>query len=152
MELVQITYDNYKKLQLKTDDDPVRPELDLNFRLTAGRQIWALVLDGEYKAAICVAYCNSVPTTVYELDLYSQAAHQEAGHGSIAVAYTVWSKKLGAGQKIVLDIIKKLKKQNNVKRLVTLSPKTAMARKFHLRNGAFILQENIETDNYEYNI
>ncbi len=152
MELVQITYDNYKKLQLNIDDDPVRPELTLDFRLDLGREIWALVLNGEYKAAICVAYCNSVPTTVEELDLYSQAAQQDGQRGDVMVAYTVWSKKLGAGQKIVLDIIKKLKKQKDVKRLVTLSPKTAMARKFHLRNGAFILQENTETDNYEYNI
>ena len=60
MELVQITFDNYKKLQLNTEDDPVRPELTLDFRLTKGRQIWALVLDGEYKAAVCVAYCNAI--------------------------------------------------------------------------------------------
>ena len=80
----------------------------MDFRLAKGREIWALVLDGEYKAAICVAYCNSVPTTVEELDLYSQLAHEDAQRGNIIVAYTVWSKKLGAGQKIVLDIIKKL--------------------------------------------
>jgi hypothetical protein len=33
---------------------------------------------------------------------------------------------------------------------VTLSPKTEMARRFHLKNGAIIFRENIETINYEY--
>jgi hypothetical protein len=33
---------------------------------------------------------------------------------------------------------------------VTLSPKTDMARKFHLKNGAKIFRENEETVNYEY--
>jgi len=33
---------------------------------------------------------------------------------------------------------------------VTLSPKTEMARKFHLKNGAGILQENADTVNYIY--
>ena len=30
--------------------------------------------------------------------------------------------------------------------------KTEMSRKFHLRNGAFTLSENEETDNYEYEL
>ena len=37
-------------------------------------------------------------------------------------------------------------------RLVTLSPKTKMARRFHLNNGAVLLKENKYTDNYEYDI
>lgn len=152
MELVQITFDNYKKLQLNTEDDPVRPELTLDFRLTKGRQIWALVLDGEYKAAVCVAYCNAIPTNVEELDYLSQAAHQDGQHGSIAIAYTVWSKKIGAGRNLIIDLIRSLQGQTRVSRLVTLSPKTAIAKKFHLRNGAFTLRENLTTDNYEYEI
>lgn len=150
MELTVITYDNNKKLNFKVSDDPVRPELDLDFRLSPGRTVYALTEDGEYKAAICIAYCNEVPTTVKELDYYSQAAHQDGQHGSIAVAYTVWSKKPRAGRKIIMDLIEIVKNSDTIHRVVTLSPKTAMARKFHLNNGAFILQENAETDNYEY--
>jgi hypothetical protein len=150
MELTVITYDNNKKLDFKVSDDPVRPELNLDFRLSPGRTVYALTEVGEYKAAICIAYCNEVPTTVKELDYYSQAAHQDGQHGSIAVAYTVWSKKSGAGRKIILDLIEIIKNSDTIQRIVTLSPKTAMARKFHLNNGAFILQENAETDNYEY--
>jgi len=151
MQLVQITLENYKKLKFNIDDDPVRPELTLDFRLAPGREIWALVADDEYKAAVCVAYCNEVPITVKELDYYSQAAHQDDQHGNIAIAYTVWTKQPGAGRKLILDMIKLLEQQR-VLRLVTLSPKTAMARKFHLRNGAFIFQLNTETDNYEYKL
>ena len=149
MELTVITYDNNKKLNFKVSDDPVRPELDLNFRLSPGRTVYALTEDGEYKAAICLAYCNDVPTTVKELDKLSQATINGT-HSSIAVAYTVWSKKPRAGRKIITDLMEIIKKDDTVHRLVTLSPKTAMAKKFHLNNGAFILQLNTETDNYEY--
>ena len=149
MELTAITYDNNKKLNFKVSDDPVRPELDLEFRLGTGRTVYALTEDGEYKAAICIAYCNDVPTTVKELDKLSQATINGT-HGSIAVAYTVWSKKPRAGRKIITDLMEIIKKDDTVHRLVTLSPKTAMAKRFHLNNGAFVLQLNTETDNYEY--
>jgi hypothetical protein len=33
---------------------------------------------------------------------------------------------------------------------VTLSPKTEMARKFHLKNGAEVFRENPDTVNYLY--
>jgi hypothetical protein len=151
MELTVITYDNNKKLNFKVSDDPVRPELDLDFRLSPGRTVYALTEDGEYKAAICIAYCNDVPTTVKELDKLSQATINGT-HGSIAVAYTVWSKKPRAGRKIIMDLIEIIKKDDTIRRVVTLSPKTAMAKKFHLNNGAFVLQLNTETDNYEYPI
>ena len=151
MELTVITYDNNKKLNFKVSDDPVRPELDLEFRLSPGRTVYALTEDGEYKAAICLAYCNDVPTTVKELDKLSQATINGT-HGSIAVAYTVWSKKPRAGRKIIMDLIEIIKKDDTIRRVVTLSPKTAMAKKFHLNNGAFVLQLNTETDNYEYPI
>ena len=149
MELTAITYDNNKKLNFKVSDDPVRPELDLEFRLRNGRSVYALTEDGEYKAAICIAYCNDVPTTVKELDKLSQATNNGT-HSSIAVAYTVWSKKPRAGRKIITDLMEIIKKDDTVHRLVTLSPKTAMAKRFHLNNGAFVLQLNTETDNYEY--
>jgi hypothetical protein len=149
MELTVITYDNNKKLNFKVSDDPVRPELDLDFRLSPGRTVYALTEDGEYKAAICIAYCNDVPTTVKELDKLSQATINGT-HSSIAVAYTVWSKKPRAGRKIITDLMEIIKKDDTVHRLVTLSPKTAMAKRFHLNNGAFVLQLNTETDNYEY--
>ena len=70
----------------------------------------------------------------------------------IAIAYTVWSKKKGGGKLIVKEVFKKIKNSNHLNRLVTLSPLTDMARKFHLNNGAIEVQVNENTQNFEYKI
>ena len=54
--------------------------------------------------------------------------------------------------KIVKEVYKMIKKSNHLNRLVTLSPLTEMARKFHLRNGAVELQVNETTQNFEYKV
>ena len=57
----------------------------------------------------------------------------------------------GAGREIIFNIVDYLKEHKpNVKRYVTLSPKTEMAKKFHLRNGAEWIGENETTNNFEY--
>ena len=61
--------------------------------------------------------------------------------------YTVWS-YLGAGFTIILE--KDYIQKYAIKSFVTLSTKTEIARKFHLRNGATELQENETTVNFEY--
>jgi hypothetical protein len=43
-----------------------------------------------------------------------------------------------------------IKKSNHLHRLITLSPLTDMARKFHLNNGAKELRVNKTTVNFEY--
>jgi len=45
-----------------------------------------------------------------------------------------------------------IKESNHLNRLVTLSPLTDMARKFHLKNGAKEVQVNLTTQNFEYDI
>ena len=45
-----------------------------------------------------------------------------------------------------------IKDSNHLNRLVTLSPMTDMARKFHLKNGAKEVQVNLTTQNFEYDI
>jgi hypothetical protein len=72
--------------------------------------------------------------------------------GKIAVAYTVWSKKRGGGKLIVKEVFKKIKKSNHLNRLVTLSPLTEMATKFHKNNGARLIQINENTQNFEYKV
>ena len=147
-------------IELKTcniEEDPVRPELDLNFRTSYGRKIYGVKYKKEICAIMCFGYTNEIPKTVNELDLMSKDAHlqstlRDRNVGKIAVAYTVWSKKKGGGKLIVSEVFKKIKKSNHLNRLVTLSPLTDMARNFHLRNGAFELQVNKETQNFEYKI
>ena len=85
-------------------------------------------------------------------DAYLQSALRDRNVGKIAVAYTVWSKKKGGGKLIVKEVFKKIKQSNHLNRLVTLSPLTDMARNFHIRNGAYELQVNTESQNFEYKI
>tara|TARA_Y100000816_G_scaffold248685_1_gene197938 strand:+ start:7622 stop:8221 length:600 start_codon:yes stop_codon:yes gene_type:complete len=140
-----------------TSDDPVRPELNNEFRTSYGRKIFGVKYQNEIHAVMCFAFTNEIPKTVDELDRLSkdaflQSAHRDQKVGKVAIAYTVWSKKKGGGKLIVKEVYKMIKKSNHLNRLVTLSPLTEMARKFHLRNGAIELQVNDETQNFEYKV
>ena len=140
----------YKLLSIDHIDvieDPVRPELSVEFRTSPGRTIYALINEqGQRAATICVAYTKMVPTTTKELADFTDA------DGHIAIAYTVWSKEKGAGRLIVNQLIAHARKQDQITRVVTLSPLTDMARRFHLRNGAVELQVNPTSQNFEYEI
>ena len=143
--------------ECNTDEDPVRPELDNVFRRSYGRKIFGVKYGGEIHAVMCFAYTNQIPKNVDELDklshdAYLQSAQRDQKIGQIAIAYTVWSKKRGGGKLIVKEVFKKIKKSNHLNRLVTLSPLTEMATKFHTRNGAKLLQVNETTQNFEYKI
>tara|TARA_B100002052_G_C15673206_1_gene502660 strand:- start:16 stop:531 length:516 start_codon:yes stop_codon:yes gene_type:complete len=138
-------------------EDPIRPELDNNFRTSFGRKIYGVKYKNEICAIMCFGFTNEIPKNVKELDLMTKDAHLQSIRrdqrvGKIAIAYTVWSKKKGGGKLIVKEVFKKIKKSNHLNRLVTLSPLTDMARNFHLRNGAIELQVNNETQNFEYKI
>ena len=139
------------------EEDPVRPELDNNFRTGYGRKIYGVEYLGEIHAVMCFAYTNKVTKSVDELeklstDAFLQTAMRDQSGGQIAVAYTVWSKKKGGGKLIVKEVFKKIKKSNHLNRLVTLSPLTDMATKFHERNGAKLIQINETTQNFEYKV
>ena len=139
------------------EEDPVRPELDNNFRTGYGRKIYGVEYLGEIHAVMCFAFTNKIPKTVGELeklstDAFLQTAMRDQSGGQIAIAYTVWSKKKGGGKLIVKEVFKKIKKSNHLNRLVTLSPLTDMATKFHERNGAKLIQINETTQNFEYKV
>ena len=139
------------------NEDPVRPELSNEFRTNYGRKIYGVKYKGEVHAVMCFAFTNKIPKSVKELDLLSrdaflQSVRRDQKVGKIAIAYTVWSKKKGGGKLIVKEVFKKIKKSNHLNRLVTLSPLTDMARKFHLNNGAIEVQVNENTQNFEYKI
>ena len=127
-------------------DDPVRPLIPLTVRIADNKSAYVLFNDQDccVDAVVCVAFTDKVLTK--EVEIY-----EDCTKPNIAMFYTVWSYKSGAGRKIILqvrDLI--LKEKPEIKRFVTLSPKTTMARKFHVRNGAFELQVNEETVNFEY--
>tara|TARA_R100000030_G_scaffold84663_1_gene67804 strand:+ start:414 stop:887 length:474 start_codon:yes stop_codon:yes gene_type:complete len=132
---------------IDVSEDPVRPELTLGFRITNDRKIFGLKYNEEIEAIVCVAFCPEVPYTVREMDYMSRVSEGK----NIVVAYTVWSRKRGAGR----EIITKLREwaiKNNCSRLVTLSPLTPMATHFHIKNGAKQVHINEETQNFEYKL
>ena len=131
---------------IDVSEDPVRPELTLGFRITHGRKIFGLKYNDEIEAIICVAFCPEIPYTVREMDYMSRV-----DNGEIAIAYTVWSRKRGAGREIIIKLREWVIK-NNYKRLVTLSPLTPMATHFHIKNGAKQIKVSEDTQNFEYKL
>lgn len=127
-------------------DDPVRPEISTDFRVSNGRLVAALTDESQDNpdAMVCVSFHDFVPTEVDDLNNVSEVP-------TTAVFYTIWSYKAGKGRDLLIQAVKGIQEQYpSVNRFVTLSPKTEMARRFHLKNGAIIFRENIETINYEY--
>jgi hypothetical protein len=143
---------------IDVSEDPVRPELSLEFRQAYGRKIYGIKdEEGDIAAIMCFAFTNDIPTSVEEMDTMSkdaamQAVHRAGVQGSIAIAYTVWAKKKGGGKHMVNEVYKMIKESSNLNRLVTLSPLTEMATKFHLKNGAKQVGKNLTTQNFEYDI
>lgn len=135
---------------MKTDpillDDPVRPGIWPEERVSFTRDVWALIEDKQVAAILCVAYMNNIPTTEEELMSRSDILVYDN-----AILYSIWSYRKGAGSKLVREYLEWVRIPDSpIKRVVTMSPKTEMARNFHLRNGARLLQTNDETVNYEY--
>jgi hypothetical protein len=127
-------------------DDPVRPEITKEFRVGPGRFVSAL-LDGESPSAmVCVNLLDFVPADVADLG-------KQVDEATTAVFYTIWSYAPGAGARLLQETVNRIREQfPSVNTFVTLSPKTEMAKRFHLKNGASIHRENESTVNYLYTI
>lgn len=126
-------------------DDPVRPEIPTDFRVSEGRMVAALAdKEDDPEAMVCVSFHDFVPAGVDDLKNVAQVP-------TTAVFYTIWSYKAGKGRDLLIQAVKGIQEQYpSVTRFVTLSPKTNMARRFHLKNGAIIFRENVDSTNYEY--
>jgi len=128
-------------------DDPVRPHIPLDFRVSEHSRVFVLLDDMFSKAiaVVCVAFKDTIPISEHELQL--------ANHGlpTVAVFYTIWSYTQGAGRKLIQATQEWIKiNHSSIDHYVTLSPPTDMARKFHLKNGADIHSVNPDTVNYIY--
>lgn len=127
-------------------DDPVRPEIPVEFRVGDSTEIFVLLDDENQEplSAVCVAYRDSIPADVYELA-------KGPLDPKTAVFYTIWSYKPGAGRQLIVSARKWIESNRPfIKEFVTLSPPTEMAKVFHLRNGAEIFRINPDTVNYLY--
>lgn len=135
---------------IDVSEDPVRPDLTLGWRISNGRKIFGLKYENDIEGIICIAFTNDVPHSVKELDMMSELAHLK-NEKNIAIAYTVWGRKRGAGKEIINKVIEYAKKQG-IERVITLSPLTPMATHFHIRNGAKQISINEKTQNFEYEL
>lgn len=127
-------------------DDPVRPDIPLEFRCDRNRLILVL-LDANCKpqAVLCAALLDTIPHSQQELITATSQNPQ------CCVFYTIWSYCRGAGRELIQSARSWIQSQfDTVTDYVTLSPTTDMARDFHIRNGATVYSINSDTVNYRY--
>jgi len=143
--MLHIIRDLQDNLLTLIKDDPVRPELPLEFRVNENSQIYVLKDDLDQPLAVtCVKFLSDIPQTVDDLA-------EAAVNTNTAVFYTIWSYAEGAGRRLIKEAQARIRQdQPEVTTYVTLSPKTEMARRFHLKNGADVFRENPDTVNYLY--
>lgn len=124
-------------------DDPVRPDIPAAFRVSDNRFVSVLV-DEQPRAIVCVSLHDFVPSDIDGLKEYT-------AEPNTAIFYTIWSYAPGAGAELLRATVAGIRERfPSVKNFVTLSPKTELARRFHLKNGARVMRENADTVNYEY--
>tara|TARA_Y100001938_G_C8096290_1_gene438397 strand:+ start:253 stop:723 length:471 start_codon:yes stop_codon:yes gene_type:complete len=129
-----------------TPHDPVRPNIPANWRVSGANEMY--YTNGSWgeidkpNAVLCMSNLKAIPKDEGEL--------MSLGFGEIAIFYTVWSNVKGAGRDIIFKVWDMLKERKTNRRYVTLSPKTEMAKKFHLSNGAKLIATNDTTYNFEY--
>lgn len=132
------------ELELLIKDDPVRPEIPISDRINTNSRIYLLKNGDDTSAVTCVKFLESVPAAVEDMAELVESA-------TTAVFYTIWSYAAGAGRTLIQEAQKSIESEfPGIQTYVTLSPKTEMARRFHLRNGARELRENSTTINYIY--
>ena len=125
-------------------DDPVRPDIPHELRVKDNAEVFALQIGEELSAMVCVKYSDHIPSNVEEL-------LEQSLNPSVAVFYTIWSYAAGAGRDMILEARKYIERTNpNIKDFVTYSPKTEVAKRFHLKNGAQVYRENTDSVNYKY--
>lgn len=143
LHIVQDLKDSFLEL---IKDDPVRPELTPEFRVNENSRIFVLTDDETKKplAVTCVKFLERIPESVEDMT-------NQVLHANTAVFYTIWSYAAGAGRTLIEQAQQQIKSEHpEVMTYVTLSPKTEMARRFHLKNGAEVYRENPDTVNYLY--
>lgn len=125
-------------------DDPVRGHIPLEQRVNDNAEILVLKEGEKVLAATCLQWLKDVPEA--EEDLQNLEKTQD-----VAVFYTIWSYEPGAGAALIKQAASWiLEAVQDVKAIVTLSPQTEMAKRFHLKNGATIRKENPTSVNYQY--
>lgn len=128
------------------EKDPVRPNITFWERIASNRECFAVHESIIIKSVLCAAYIGRVPENESEV-LGDWTSF------NVACFYSVWSFQPGYGRKIIRSAMNHIKwNRPYVTQAVTYSPKTEMARRFHLNNGAKLIRENEDSYNFEYNL
>lgn len=133
------------KLLSLIKDDPVRPEIPAEQRVNSNSKVFVLKDEQDQPLAVtCVKFLQGIPEGVEDLVDGVVTANT-------AVFYTIWSYAAGAGRDLIAKAQADIAAEHpEVTTYVTLSPKTPMAERFHLKNGAAKFRENKDTVNYLY--
>jgi len=154
------------------DEDPVRPDLfeDNTIRFNNNFRVFADIdrvgFGTKVCAIVCVAIAPFIPQEEKhlrdlangELEKAFKAMEKELGKddifaGKILCPYSLWSYEKGAARRLINDLLEAVPiMYPDIDHVITMSPPTRMAMKFHIRNGAFMLSPNKETINYQYEI
>ena len=130
-------------------NDPVRRHINPALRLGNGARVFYYGTPEDALAAVCMHTSRVIPDSEEELlsEYHTGGAKRK---GTKAIFYTVWSKQKGLGKAILNSALAQLVIENNHDRYITLSPKTDMAKNFHLNNGAVLIRESLLANNFEY--
>lgn len=160
--LIECNMDDHIDLM---EDDPVRPKMfsyneqrfDAPFHVFAEQDE-----DGTILAVMCVLLTHFAPVEEEEIQAIASGDCElrslngtdiDLDAPSVAVPYSMWSYSKGAGSKLVRNVIDWVSlKYPSVSAVITMSPKTEMATKFHLHNGAKLYGTNDETNNFYYEV
>ncbi len=129
-------------------DGPARPHLTADYRINEVAEMFGLYDDKEYLGSVCcVRYTDGIPNSVNDM------TERSSMFSDTAVFYTIWSYSKGSGRQLIIDASNWITENRpQIKNLVTLSPTTEMAERFHLRNGAVKWRINEDSVNYAYQL
>jgi len=163
--LVECTKEEYLKYM---KDDPVRKDLfkDDSVRFTGNFKVFAEVdksgFDTVVNAIVCVVLSPTIPDSEDVLRFIQELGEElnedwendtGTSFGLVLCPYSLWSYNKGAGRRLINNLLEAVPVMYpRVQGIITMSPKTDMAMKFHLGNGAEIMEVNPETINYLYDL
>lgn len=146
MDQLTVINTHSENWQTVLEHDPVRPHISHWARVAANRECFAIHDGILIRSVLCAAYIGKVPEVEDEV-------FAEYSTFNVVCFYSVWSFAKGAGSKIINRAMNHIMwNKPKVTRAVTFSPKTDMAKNFHLANGAKLYRENVDSYNFEYNI
>jgi len=155
------------------DDDPVRGTLfkDSRIRFDDPFAVYAEINEetGEIAAVVCVVVCKFIPQDEDQLRLIAGGRVQEIEEqmyealegsggdgdnlGTVVCPYTIWSYQRGHGRNLINNLLEAVPILHpEADALITMSPHTKTALKFHVGNGAVIVGHGEGSVNYEYDI